>query len=56
MLGPWHTDAQTGMLFFVVKSLVGKMTHGRGQHTLKFETTNNEETQKYKRTFIDQNI
>ena len=55
MLGPWHTDAQTSM-FFVMKSLIGKMTYGRGEQTSKFETTKNEKTQKYKRTFLDQNI
>ena len=55
MLGPWHTDAQTSM-FFVMKSLIGKMTYGRGEQTSKFETTKNGKTQKNKRTSIDQNI
>ena len=55
MLGPWHTDAQQAC-FFVVKSLIGKIAHGRGEQTLKFETTNYEKTQKYERTFVDQNI
>ena len=32
------------------------MTYGRREQTSKFETTKNEKTQKYKRTFLDQNI
>ena len=38
MLGPRHTDART--IFFVVKNLIGKMTHGRSEQK-KFETTKN---------------
>ena len=34
ILGPWHTDARTNM-FFVVKNIIGKMTHGRGAQTSK---------------------
>ena len=34
MLGPWHTDVRANM-FFVVKNLIGKMTHGRGEQTSK---------------------
>ena len=34
MLGPWHTDARINM-FFVVKNIIGKMTHGRAEQTSK---------------------
>ena len=56
MLGPWHTDTQANMFFFVVKNLIGKMTHERGEQTSKIETTKDEKAQKYTRTSIDQNI
>ena len=31
MLGLWHADARTNMFFCMVKNLIGKMTHGRGE-------------------------
>ena len=53
MLGPWHTDAQTSMFSCGEKSYWknGPMGELNRHQNLKLP-----KTQKYERTFIDQNI